>query len=56
MAFAVESMDELEHFADVLTAAGIPHSGIRPITRFGHFIEVCDPDGIQVELHLATST
>ena len=55
LAFAVESMDELERFADTLTAAGIPHSGIRPITRFGHFIEVRDPDGIQVELHLATS-
>lgn len=48
-------MDELERLARRLTEAGIDHSGVRPITRFGHFIEVRDPDGIQVVLHVMTS-
>lgn len=52
LAFTVESMDELEQLGRALDAAGIRHSGIRPITHFGHLIEVRDPDGIQVELHV----
>jgi catechol 2,3-dioxygenase-like lactoylglutathione lyase family enzyme len=55
LAFAVESMDELEECAARLTEIGIEHSGIRPVTRFGHFIELRDPDGIQIELHLLSS-
>jgi glyoxylase I family protein len=55
LAFAVESMQDLEQFAEALTAAGVDHSGVRPITRFGFFIELRDPDGIQVELHLPTT-
>jgi glyoxylase I family protein len=52
LALAVESIDELERYAARLTELGIDHSGIRPITGFGHFIELRDPDGIQVELHV----
>jgi glyoxylase I family protein len=52
LALAVESMNELEEYAARLAELGIEHSGIRPITRFGHFIELRDPDGIQIELHL----
>jgi glyoxylase I family protein len=51
VALAVESIEEL----GIRRAAherGIEHSGILPITRFGHFIELRDPDGIQVELHV----
>jgi glyoxylase I family protein len=52
LALAVGSMDDLEEYATRLTELGIDHSGIRPITTFGHFIELRDPDGIQIELHL----
>lgn len=52
LAFAVESMYQLEEHASRLTELGIVHSGIRPITGFGHVIELRDPDGIQLELHL----
>ena len=52
LALAVESMADLEEYARRLTDLGIDHSGIRPITTFGHFIELRDPDGIQIELHL----
>jgi hypothetical protein len=45
----------LEEYAARLAAVGIEHSGIRPIARFGHFIELRDPDGIQIELHLLSS-
>lgn len=51
VALAVESIEELEAFAQRLTTSGVEHSGVRPITRFGHVIELRDPDGIQVELH-----
>lgn len=55
VAFAVDSIAELEEFGRRLTEAGVDHGGVRELTRFGHFIEVRDPDGIQVELHVMTS-
>jgi catechol 2,3-dioxygenase-like lactoylglutathione lyase family enzyme len=51
ISFAVQSMDELEVFADHLTATGVAHSGVKPLPGFGNFIEFRDPDGILVELH-----
>ena len=52
LALAVGTMEELDQLAERLTDAGIEHSGARPITHYGHFIEVRDPDGIQIELHV----
>jgi glyoxylase I family protein len=50
VAFAVDDLESLHAFAGVLDDAGIPHSGVKALTQFGHFIEFRDPDGIQVEL------
>ena len=50
IAFAVEGIDTLQAFATALTDAGVEHSGVRALTQYGHFIELRDPDGIQVEI------
>lgn len=50
-AFFVPSEDDLQAWADQLTARGIEHSGVKPLPGYGHFIELRDPDGIQLELH-----
>lgn len=51
VAFAVETLDELEGWAASLTASGVDHSGVKVLTGFGHMIEARDPDGMLVELH-----
>jgi glyoxylase I family protein len=51
ISFAVATTDDLEAFAEHLTAAGVQHSGVKPLPGFGHFIELRDPDGLLVELH-----
>ena len=51
LAFAVGSLGELEEWASRLTAAGVEHSGVKPLVGFGSMIELRDPDGIQLELH-----
>jgi glyoxylase I family protein len=54
VALAIGSLDDLDAFASHLDAEGIEHSGVKPLPGFGHFIELCDPDGILVELHVVT--
>lgn len=51
IALAVASVDDLHEFAEHLTAAGVDHSGVKPLAGFGDFIELRDPNGILVELH-----
>lgn len=51
LAFAVESLADLDAFAMRLTDAGVSHSGVKPLPGYGYFIELVDPDGIQLELH-----
>lgn len=51
IAFSVQSLDDLESFADHLTAGRVGHSGVKPLPGYGQFIELRDPDGILVELH-----
>jgi glyoxylase I family protein len=53
LAFAVASTDDLHAWAAHLDRAGVAHSGVKRLTRFGWFIEPHDPDGIQLELHCA---
>jgi glyoxylase I family protein len=50
-AFAVGSDADLQEFATHLSDRGCPHSGVKPLEGFGHFIELRDPDGMLVELH-----
>ena len=50
IAFAVDDVDKLEAFATALTDRGVIHSGVKALTQYGHFIELRDPDGIQVEI------
>lgn len=52
LAFAVDGVASLHGLATRLTDAGVPHSGVKPIAGYGQFVEVRDPDGIQVELHV----
>jgi len=51
LAFYVPSEEDLHGWADQLTARDVDHSGVKPLPGFGHFIELRDPDGIQLELH-----
>ncbi len=51
ISFALATTDDLEAFAEHLSAAGVPHSGVKRLPGFGHFIELRDPDGLLVELH-----
>jgi len=55
ISLAVSTVDDLHAFADHLTGAGLPHSGVKPLPGYGHFIELNDPDGILVELHAMPS-
>lgn len=51
LSFAVTVVDELEHAADRLTAAGIEHGQVTDLPRFGVVIlSLQDPDGINLEL------
>jgi catechol 2,3-dioxygenase-like lactoylglutathione lyase family enzyme len=50
IALAVNSLEDLQHFAAHLDDLGIANSGVKPLTAFGHFIELRDPDGILVEI------
>jgi glyoxylase I family protein len=57
LSFEVPSIEELHAWAGQLTSAGVEHSGVKPLPGFGDFIELRDPDGIQLELHcLGTPT
>ena len=51
LAFQVATTEQLEDWAQRLTAHGVEHAGVRPLPGFGSFIELRDPDGIQLELH-----
>jgi len=53
IAFAVESKPELARFAELLTASGLSHSGVKALPGYGHIVELRDPDGVLVELHAA---
>ena len=55
LALAVRAREDLDAFAVHLTAAGVEHSGVRPLPGFGHVIELHDPDGVLVELHAMPS-
>jgi glyoxylase I family protein len=55
LAFAVDSLAELRERAESLTAAGVENSGVKPLAGFGEFIELRDPDGIQLELHVTAA-
>ena len=52
LAFAVSTEDELQAWAEHLSAAGVEHSGVKPVPGYGVMIELRDPDGIQLELHV----
>jgi glyoxylase I family protein len=51
VAFAVGSEGDLHRLAEHLSGAGVTHSGVKVLPGYGLFIELRDPDGIQVELH-----
>ena len=51
LSFGVPSIEDLRTWAERLSSANVQHSGIKPLPGFGDFIELCDPDGIQLELH-----
>jgi glyoxylase I family protein len=51
LSFQVPTIEELQAWTTRLTAAGIEHSGVKPMPGYGDFIELRDPDGIQLELH-----
>ncbi|HLN15208.1 MAG TPA: VOC family protein [Acidimicrobiales bacterium] len=51
VAFAIGSEEDLHRFSEHLSRAGVSHSGVKVLPGYGHFIELRDPDGIQVELH-----
>lgn len=56
LAFAVEDVGALDGWASTLTQHGVTHSGVKPLSGFGQFLETRDPDGILVELHCLTTT
>jgi glyoxylase I family protein len=49
LAFAAQSVEELEQWASWLHTCGISHSDIRDAGGFGSMINFLDPDGIQLE-------
>ena len=51
LAFAVPSIEDLNAWAERLSSVGVEHSGVKPLPGFGDFIELRDPDGLQLELH-----
>jgi catechol 2,3-dioxygenase-like lactoylglutathione lyase family enzyme len=52
IAFSIGSIDELHEFARYLDEQKVENSGVKPLPGFGDFIELRDPDGILVELHV----
>ena len=52
LAFSVPTTDDLQSWAQHLTSRGVAHSGIKPVPGYGVMIELRDPDGIQLELHV----
>lgn len=55
VAFAVDSMQDLHDFAAHLDAAGVANSGVKALGIYGHFIELRDPDNVQVEIQTLAS-
>jgi glyoxylase I family protein len=51
LSFGVSSPEELAAWGARLSAEGVDHSGVKALPGFGQFIELRDPDGIQLELH-----
>jgi glyoxylase I family protein len=51
VALAIDSLEDLHRAAEHLDVATVKHSGVKPLGDYGSFIELRDPDGIQVELH-----
>jgi glyoxylase I family protein len=51
LALAVDSAEDLNAWADHLDAVGVEHSEVQHRPRWGAFIELRDPDGVQLELH-----
>lgn len=51
LAFAVDGREQLDDWHRRLTDLGVAHRPPRPLTDWGWFIELQDPDGIQIELH-----
>jgi glyoxylase I family protein len=51
LAFAIDSLEDLHRAAEHLDVAGVKHSDVKPLGEYGCFIELHDPDGIQIELH-----
>jgi glyoxylase I family protein len=51
LSLEVPTIESLHAWGERLTAAGVEHSGVKPLHGFGDFIEFRDPDGIQLELH-----
>ena len=54
-AFAVDSMQDLHDFVTHLDDVGVANSGVRPLGIYGHFIELRDPDNVQVEIQTLAS-
>jgi glyoxylase I family protein len=54
VALAVEDQAQLEQWAALLDAAGVPHSGVKVTPTTGSaLIAFRDPDNIQLEMYLA---
>lgn len=54
VAFAVESQDDLQAWAEALDAAGVTHSGVKVTPTTGSaLIAFRDPDDIQLEFYVA---
>jgi len=54
LAFSVASREDLDAWAERLTAAGVTHSGVTVTPETGFtLIAFRDPDGIQLEMYLA---
>ncbi|MDP9115962.1 MAG: VOC family protein [Actinomycetota bacterium] len=54
LAFGVATRQELDAWADRLTAAGIAHDGVQASPNTGFtLVAFRDPDGIALELYLA---
>jgi len=50
LAFHVSDQVALTAFADRLNERGVEHSEVKRVPGYGWMIELCDPDGIQIEL------
>jgi glyoxylase I family protein len=49
LAFATQSVEELEQWASWLDSCGVSHSDIRDAGGFGSMFNFADPDGVQLE-------